>query len=142
MNKKFLALVLLAVVSITLGTNTAVYSTEYFTPQLGFSYSIISFPINLTSPSPANSSINQPLNPTLSIAANHSLGGLMNISFWTNAGGSWQRLGDYHEGYNGTYVDTNATDMDEYDTLYYWSVNCTDGTYWKNETYHFTTLEE
>ena len=29
--------------------------------------------------------------------------------------------------------------MDDYLTTYYWSVNCTDGSFWTNETYYFTT---
>lgn len=133
MKKKLLILAIL--VSISIGTH--VYSTEYQVSDAGFMYIIN--PLVLHSPDPANGSGKQPLNPDLSIVANHLSGDLMTISFWTNASGLWQILGGYHEGYNRTYTDTNATDMNNHDETYYWSVNCTDGTYFRNETYHFKT---
>lgn len=94
---------------------------------------------SFSSESPTNGSTGINLNPTLSVLANDSDSDLMNISFWTNASGSWQRLGGYHEGYNGTYTDINATNMNSLNTTYWWSVNCSVITYWTNETYHFTT---
>jgi len=96
---------------------------------------------DLSNPSPADGATGQEFNPPLSITANDINANLLNVSFWTNASGAWQRLGGYHEGYNGTYNDANASDMNSYNTTYYWSVNCSDATTWTNTTYSFTTKE-
>jgi hypothetical protein len=93
----------------------------------------------LSNPSPSDGVTGQSLNPTLSITVNDTNIDQLNISFWTNASGSWQQLGGYHEGYNGTYSDSNATNMNTYGTTYYWSANVTDNVLWTNETYSFTT---
>jgi len=73
------------------------------------------------------------------VMVNDSNADLMNISFWTNASGTWQRIGGWHTGYNNTYIDTNATSMNQYNTIYYWSVNATDDELWTNTTYSFST---
>jgi len=41
---------------------------------------------------------------------------------------------------NGTYVFTNTSWVTDLNTVYYWSVNATNGYSWSNETYHFTTI--
>jgi len=46
-----------------------------------------------STPSPSDGATGQSLNPTLSIAVNDTNIDQLNISFWTNASGSWQQLG-------------------------------------------------
>jgi len=58
----------------------------------------------------------------------------------SNASGSWTMLesGTLSDG-NGT-VSTVPTVMDSYETMYYWSVNASDGLLWNNQTFYFTTV--
>jgi len=65
----------------------------------------------------------------------------MNITFRTNASGSWQNIGNNESIYNGTYSQT-PSNMDSYETTYFWSVNVSDGILWTNATYYFTTSSE
>jgi hypothetical protein len=62
----------------------------------------------------------------------------MNVTFWTNATGSWGLIGYNASVYNGTYSQTNDN-MNNYGSTYWWSVNVTDYTTWTNATYSFTT---
>ena len=61
----------------------------------------------------------------------------MNIKFRTNATGIWQDIGVNNSQPNGTYTQT-YTFLDP-THKYYWSVNCSDGKDWTNETFVFTT---
>ncbi|RLF25348.1 MAG: hypothetical protein DRN01_06510, partial [Thermoplasmata archaeon] len=91
---------------------------------------------------PANGSIEVPLNPTLYVTINHPNNATMNLTFRTNASsGSWVDIGTNSSVHNGTYSQA-TNNMDSYDTVYWWSVNCTDGTFWTNETYWFRTLSD
>ena len=93
----------------------------------------------LSNEDPSNRSTGIDLNPTLSINANDPDGDLMTIQFWTNASGSWAQIGTENtSATNGTYT-RNPTNMNNYNTTYYWSVNVSDSMDWTNETYHFTT---
>ena len=94
----------------------------------------------LLNPSPTNGAVNVMLNPLLSIQAKDLNHDYMNIAFKTNATGVWQTIGTYN-GYNGTYQQTTST-MKNGDTRYYWSVNCTDGDFWTNKTFSFTTITD
>ena len=93
----------------------------------------------LSNPSPSDNSIDQPINPTLSITVIDYQGDTMDITFRSNASGIWNDIGTNSSQPNGTYSQI-TTNMDSYSTTYYWSVNCTDGTYWTNETLSFTTM--
>jgi len=62
----------------------------------------------------------------------------MDVTFRTNATGSWGDIGTNSSVYNGTYQQASS-DMDSYNATYWWSVNLTDGTLWVNETYSFNT---
>jgi hypothetical protein len=95
------------------------------------------FPM-LSSESPQNHSADQPLNPSLSITVSQAKGQLMNITFRTNATGSWETIGTNATVSNGTYRQQPST-MNSYSTTYYWSVHCNVGNLWTNKTYHFTT---
>ncbi len=89
---------------------------------------------------PANGATDVELTPTLHIIVNDAEGDTMNITFRTNATGTWGDIGSNNSVSNGTYYQTNSS-MNSYSTKYWWSVNCTDGTSWTNETYHFTTRD-
>jgi hypothetical protein len=65
----------------------------------------------------------------------------MNVTFRTNATGTWANIGSNNSIYNGTYSQTNSS-MNNYNTTYWWSVNVTDGTLWTNVTYNFTTVTQ
>ena len=80
-------------------------------------------------------------NPMLSIYASDTNSDLMNISFRTNAGGTWQTITSYSNVGNGP-RNASPVNMDSYNTLYWWSANCSDGTGWTNMTYSFTTTSE
>ncbi|MCX6665831.1 MAG: C25 family cysteine peptidase [Euryarchaeota archaeon] len=67
-------------------------------------------------------------------------GDLMNITFQTNASGSWEDIGINNSQPDGIY--SQLFSFPNYQTTYYWSVNITDITGnsgWYNETYQFTT---
>jgi len=98
------------------------------------------FPV-LSMESPQNQSRVQPLNPPLSISMSQSQNHLMNVTFRTNASGTWQTIGTNLSVPNGTYSQTPTT-MNSYSTTYYWSVHCNAGSVWTNKTYHFTTWAE
>ncbi|MFE3846247.1 DUF2341 domain-containing protein, partial [Thermoplasmatota archaeon] len=92
---------------------------------------------------PINGAVNQPVNPVLSIDVVDPQGDLENVSFRTNASGSWSLIGFNASSplANGTYSQI-PSNMDTYDKMYWWSVNATDGINWANMTYYFTTTRE
>ena len=100
----------------------------------------IAVPI-LTMASPSIGSIDQLLNPRLSITVTHPLTKTMNLTFRTNATGPWLDIGHNYSISNGTYSQIPTT-MNQYDTRYWWSVNCSDGTFWTNETFWFKTMSD
>jgi len=76
----------------------------------------------------------------LSVLCNDSNGEVMNITFRTNASGSWETLNQTTSGFsNSTQYAYNTSVFDSYNTLYYWSANLTDGEDWTNQSYSFTT---
>ena len=63
----------------------------------------------------------------------------MTAQWHSNSSGAWVHFGTNittDSALNITQANINFTG---YATIYYWSVNLTDGTFWDNETYHFTT---
>jgi len=64
----------------------------------------------------------------------------MNVSFYTNSTGDWSLIGYNESSSDGTYYQTSSN-FNSYETKYWWSVNCTDGYNWANETYYFTAIE-
>jgi len=99
---------------------------------------IINFAPEQSSPNPSNSATGQSLTPTLSITVNDANADQMDVYFYTNSTGSWGEINSNLSVYNGTFYQTNDS-MDSYNTKYWWSVNASDGTTWKNVTYSFTT---
>ena len=91
-----------------------------------------------SNPSPSDGAIGQILKPPLQITVGDVNNDAMNVTFWTNATGSWGLIGYNDSVYNGTYQQTNDS-MDSINAEYWWSVNVTDYTLWSNTTYSFTT---
>jgi len=98
--------------------------------------------ITVSNEQPSNGSTGISLTPWLNITVGHmddDNGVDMNVTFRTNATGSWGDIGTNSSVNNGTYRWTNSS-MDSYNTKYWWSVNVSDGHgTWSNHTYSFTT---
>ena len=125
--------------------NTIYYWSVHVTDGISWTNATYSFttagqdsPI-VSNPAPSNNSINQPLTPILSITVSDVNSDSMNITFRSNASGSWKDIGINTSVYDGTYTCSNTSDMSDYNTAYYWSVHVTDGASWTNRSYHFTT---
>ena len=95
----------------------------------------------INNPTPSNGESYLDFNPLLSIDVIDYQGEELNVSFMTNESGNWQQIGSFQSGYNGTYNQTTLV-FDNYDTMYWWSVNISDGAHWVNKTYYFTTSPE
>lgn len=91
----------------------------------------------LSSESPSNRSISLILNSSLYVTVSDSDLDLMNVTFLINVSSSWTLIGYNDSSSDGTYVQT-CSSFDTYETTYWWSVNCSDGYNWTNETYSFT----
>jgi len=117
------------------GITTPLYIDGY---KNNITYMVPNFLPELSNPSPSNGAINVEPNPSLRIDVSDDNGHQMDLSFHTNSSGLWQCIGGNHSVNDGTYsqIDIN---MSEYDTKYWWSVNCTDGIGWTNQTHYFTT---
>jgi hypothetical protein len=93
----------------------------------------------LTNPSPMDGATSVELNPVLSVHVDDRLGSPITILFKTNVSGAWVLIGSNTSVGNGTYRQKPTT-MNTYNTKYFWSVNCTNGIVWTNQSYHFTTF--
>ncbi|MCK4365364.1 MAG: DUF2341 domain-containing protein, partial [Thermoplasmatales archaeon] len=91
-----------------------------------------------SSPSPSDGATGQSLNPPLQITIADNNVDSMNVTFRTNASGPWADIDSNNTVFNGTYQQT-PSNMNSYNTKYWWSANVTDGTLWNNVTYNFTT---
>ena len=100
---------------------------------------------SLSNENPSNDSSGTSLNPELSVDCSNDDGSNFDLYIWTNASGSWATLESFlNVGNNtGAFFDADTSNMNEFTTTYYWSVNATDNHggsgNWTNETYHFTT---
>jgi len=131
--------------SLTANTTYYYRAWTYNTTQNVFSYNYQQdtektneYPIN-DNPSPADGAENVELNPDLSIDVYDYDGQDMDVSFYTNASGSWVLIGSNMSVSDGTYQQSTSQ-FDLWETDYWWSVNTTDGINWKNNTYTFETL--
>ncbi|MCX6665680.1 MAG: DUF2341 domain-containing protein, partial [Euryarchaeota archaeon] len=102
-----------------------------------------SFPTS-SNPVPSDGETNIAIPPdSFNITINDLNGDKMNITWRTNASGSWVTFNTTNGGGsgvgNGTYTATNTSWVDSHSTKFWWSVNLTDGTTWTNKTYNFTT---
>jgi len=92
----------------------------------------------LSSESPVDGSNEVPIGYTkFKIKAFDIENDLMNITFKTNASGSWDIFGSNNSVTNGLYQQTYQ--LTNYSKVYWWSVNCSDGKNWTNKTYSFVT---
>ena len=66
----------------------------------------------------------------------------LNATWWSNSSGSWVEFGSNlsidTSGGSVNIIQTN-NNFSNYGTIYWWSLNLTDGIVWTNETYYFTT---
>jgi len=90
---------------------------------------------------PANNSIGINPTPQLYVLCN-SADTNLNATWWSNSSGLWVQFASnssasgFANNTNITQLFTNASALD---TTYYWSLNLTNGGFWTNATYHFTT---
>jgi len=82
----------------------------------------------VSNPYPSDADTDVELNPTLSIDVIDHQADTLTIYFMTNASMSWSQIGTEQTGGNDTYTQTTSN-MDSYDTKYWWSANVTDGTH-------------
>src|SRR5271157_4851010 len=88
---------------------------------------------------PQNGTVNQAFNPQLSITATSFQNRPMNITFGTNATGSWSQIGStLMNKPNGVY-SVSTTSMNVPGTNYFWSVSSSDGVTVTTNQYGFTT---
>jgi hypothetical protein len=73
------------------------------------------------------------------ITINDADGQPMNISLRTNFSGAWVTFNESNGLANGTYSFTNTSWISGLGQRVFWSVNLTDGIYWVNRSYWFTT---
>ena len=95
----------------------------------------------LSNPSPSNGSTAVVAgNVVLSISVSDGDSDLMSIAFMTNASGSWQTIGTNVSVPDGSYQQ--IYNFLDYNKVYWWSVNASDGHGWTNEIYSFKTIKE
>lgn len=98
-------------------------------------------PVAVSSPYPADVATNVERNPTLAITVeDYDDSSNIDITFRgiNEDTGSWETIGTQTNKNNGRY-SVSSSIFDSPVTSYTWSVNVTDGTFWTNETYSFTT---
>jgi len=89
--------------------------------------------------SPINHEINYSINPALLVSIYDYQNDLMNITFQTNASGTWKEIKSYTSVKEGTYA-ANTTNMNSIDTVYWWRIKVTDiNGYSRDKLYNFTT---
>jgi hypothetical protein len=97
----------------------------------------------ISNPVPTNGSTGISIPPScFNITINDPNGDNMNITWYTNASGSWvtfNTTGDASGVGNGTYSATNTSWITSHSTKYWWSVNVSNSIVWSNVTYSFTT---
>jgi len=91
---------------------------------------------------PTNGSTGVSTTPSLYVICNDADGGDILTATWrSNSSGGWVDFATNISISPGTNITQSFTNATAYSTTYYWSANVTDGTYWTNETYSFTTSE-
>jgi hypothetical protein len=91
----------------------------------------------LSNEQPSNTSINTDMYPLLQITVNEPQNQKFNISWSTNATGSWIY---YNSSCSDGTFSQRATFANASNTKYWWTVRVNDTTnHWTNKTYHFTT---
>jgi cbb3-type cytochrome oxidase subunit 3 len=88
---------------------------------------------------PADGAINISLNTSLHISIYDNNTDTMNITWMTDASGTWQEITTTNSVTNGTYSISPGL-FTFYNTTYNWAVHLTDGLFWSNETFSFKTI--
>ncbi|MBU0497641.1 MAG: DUF2341 domain-containing protein [Candidatus Thermoplasmatota archaeon] len=96
----------------------------------------------ITGEIPSNGSIDISPTPTLNVTVDDADDDTLTAYWCSNSSGSWVLFAtnssvDTSSG-SVNIIQTNSN-FSNYSVRYYWSVNLTDGTNWRNETYHFNT---
>lgn len=96
----------------------------------------------ITGEIPANQSTGISTIPQLNVTVDDADDDYLNVTWRSNSSGTWTDF-NYNSSLPGDSLPTNISQTNSnfsaYSTLYYWSINISDGTTWTNETYHFTT---
>ena len=100
--------------------------------------------INVSNPFPNQSATDVPLMfSNFSITVHNEVNRKMNITWMTNASGSWLTFNTTNGGGsgvgNGTYIATNTSWVNAYSKKYWWRICVNYGTGWTNETFYFAT---
>jgi len=95
---------------------------------------------NITGELPADQSTGISRQPICNVTVEDAQSDLMTVEFWSNATGTWIKEQTITSVSSlDSVVWSSFTNASEYNTIYWWSVNVTDGTFWTNQTYRFTT---
>ena len=103
-----------------------------------------SAPPTISNPSPVNGSTNQITTPVLNVTVDDPDDDTLNASWYSNSSGQWVLFAtnsSIDTASGAVNISQTNSNFSNYSTTYYWSVNCTDGFNWTNETYQFTTLD-
>lgn len=91
---------------------------------------------------PINGSANIGITPNLYVLCTDIDNDNLNATWWSNSSGTWVQFASNWTGFpNNTIITQTNENFSIYGTTYFWSVNLTDGIFWYNKTYHFTTEE-
>ena len=128
----------------TYGSNTSFYSYDQdiiITDALKFAYSTTTDDnaSSQSGESPTNGSTNIYLIPSLYVMCIDNDSDMMTATWRSNSSGSWVDFATNANILNNTNITQRNYDFSSASTTYYWSVNLTDGKFWINETYSFTT---
>ncbi|MFO7678346.1 MAG: DNRLRE domain-containing protein [Thermoplasmatota archaeon] len=83
------------------------------------------------------------LDTILAITLSDAEGDLMDLTWYSNASGSWGLIGSNMSIGDGTYYCDTFPYTSGYETTFYWNVSVTDGkTIVESDKYHFTTRSE
>ncbi len=115
-------------------------------PTLYVTYDLpVNNPPTVNGEQPVNQSTNIGIVPELNVTISDKDSSECNVTWRSNSSGIWQDFG-YNNSINTGLSSQNISQINlnfsEYSTTYYWSINCSDGNSWTNETYMFTTEEE
>lgn len=88
---------------------------------------------------PEDGAVNQTFSPHLSITATSFQNRLMNITFGTNATGTWSQVGSTLKNEADGVYSVSTSGMSTPGTTYYWNVSCYDGVTTTTHMYSFTT---
>jgi hypothetical protein len=122
------------------------YSEANTKPTLYVTYDLpVNNPPSINGEQPVNQSTDISLVPVLNVTISDEDSSECNVTWRSNSSGVWQDFG-YNKSINTGVSSQNISQINsnfsEYSTKYFWSINCSDGTSWTNETYYFTTEAE